>query len=156
MKANNSLPGGQVPVYVDEQGRYLNQTGALLIMLGKKHNLYQKDLKGGYEDDWAVENFSDIWKPDFYRKWFAEELDSETITVCQESFTKWNEVVEKKLQSLNTKFIGGDKPSVGDFITFAIYADFVLNQNTKVPDLRNSLRAEMLATPKVQEWVKNM
>ena len=76
----------------------MNQSGALLIMLGKKHNLYGKDQWSGYNDDWAVENFGDIWKPDFYRKWFANELDADTIEQCQEKFKKWNDVVEKKLQ----------------------------------------------------------
>ena len=49
----------------------------MLIMLGKKHGLYGQDRWAGYEDDWAVENFGDLWKPDFYQLWFNEELEQD-------------------------------------------------------------------------------
>ena len=83
-------------------------------------------------------------------------MTSEEIDGAVDKFSKWNQVFEKKLQKLGRKFIGGNKPTVGDFTIFAIYADMVLNQNTKVTDLRNSLRAELVSTPTVQDWTKQM
>merc|ERR1712060_592180 len=70
MKQSGELPGGQVPVWIDEKGRTLNQTNALLIMLGKKYGYYGKDIWAGYEDDWALDNFGDIWSRPFYTLWF--------------------------------------------------------------------------------------
>ena len=65
-------------------------------MLGKKHSLYSKDIWAGYEDDWALEHFNDLWKGDFYLKWWDETLEPEVITVLVEKFSKWNMIVELK------------------------------------------------------------
>merc|ERR1712228_464656 len=61
MKESGELPGGQVPVFIEEDGRTLNQSSALLIYLAKKHGYYGKDEWSSYEDDWAMANFDDIW-----------------------------------------------------------------------------------------------
>ena len=53
------------------------------------------------------------------------------------------------MEQLGTPFIGGSKPTVGDFVIFAIYADMVLNENTSVPELRNALKAKLEKTPNV-------
>ena len=39
-------------------------------MLAKKYNLYGKEMWAGYNDDWAIDTFGDIWKRDFYPLWF--------------------------------------------------------------------------------------
>ena len=75
----------------------MNQSGALLIMLGKKHGLYPQDPWKAYEDDWAIDNFGDIWKREFYTLWFKTEISAEEIEVAQEKFAKWNNCVEQKL-----------------------------------------------------------
>ena len=79
MKENGELPGGQVPIVVDEKGRIFNQSGALLIMLSKKYGYYGKDKWAGYEDDWAIANFDDIFVKTFYPLWFKDELTNEEI-----------------------------------------------------------------------------
>ena len=155
MKENGELPGGQVPIYIDEKGRVFNQTGAVLIMLGKQNGYYPKDAYAAYEDDWAISNFGDIWTREFYTLWFKDEIDDDLISGACDKFEPWNQVVEAKLNTLGN-FIGGEKPSIGDFITFSVYANFILNQDTKVANLRNALRAEMASTPNVQAWVKRM
>ena len=63
-------------------------------MLAKKHNLYSKDVWAGYEDDWALDQFNDLWKPDFIYRWRDETLTPEVITVTVEKFSKWNMEVE--------------------------------------------------------------
>ena len=155
MKESGELPGGQVPVWI-EDGRTMNQSGALAIFFAKKYGYYGKDPWAGYEDDWALDNYNDIFVKQFYPLWFKDEVSSEEIDSTVERFGKWNKGVEAKLEKLGSNFIGGDKPSLGDFVTFSLYSSFVLNENTKVADLRNSLRAEMVATPSVQGWVKRM
>ena len=65
-------------------------------------------------------------------------------------------MINEKLEALGPDFIGGAKPSIGDFILFSMYSLLVFNQNSKVPDLRNSIRAEMVDTPTVSAWVKRM
>ena len=112
-------------------------------MLAKKHNLYGKDIKAGYEDDWAIDTFGDIFKRDFYPLWFKDEVTDEEIKGARKKFAKWNRIVDQKLGQLGTPFIGGNKPTVGDFVIFAIYADMVLNEHTFVPELRNALKPKL-------------
>ena len=127
-KENGELPGGQVPIWIDEEGRTFNQTNAIHIMLGKKYGYYPEDPWDAYHDDWALANFGDIWVPEWYRKFFSDELDDETVDEIVAKFEKWNQTVEGKLSELGVrKFIGGRKPSVGDFVTFAIYANVIFN-----------------------------
>ena len=72
-------------------------------------------------------------------------------------FEKWNKVVEKKLADLGArKFIGGKKPSVGDFMTFAMYANFVFNENTRIASMRATLQSKVDETPAVKAWVQRM
>ena len=157
MKQNGELPGGQVPIWIDEEGKTFNQTAALMIYLGKKYGYYPEDPWDGYEDDWALANHSDIWKPDFNFKFFKDELPEETIVEVATMFEKWNKVVDLKLEELGSrKFIGGKKPSIGDFITFSVYADFIFNEHTKVAELRKALQAKVNETERVKLWVQRM
>ena len=92
--AKGEFPSGYVPIYIDEQGRILDQAGALLIMLGKKYNLYGKDIRAGYEDDWAKGTFDDIFKKDYYMLWVRQEVSDEEIKDASEKFAKWNSIVD--------------------------------------------------------------
>ena len=84
-------------------------------------------------------------------------MDQPTIDELLVKFEKWNGVVDRKLQDLGArKFIGGKKPSVGDFVTFSIYTNFVFNENTKVAELRKGLQAKVDNTPRVKAWLQNM
>ena len=158
MRERGELPlGGQVPVWRDENGVQYNQTAAIMIMLGKKYGYYPEDPWDSYEDDWALANFQDIWGPSFSYKHLKAELDEEEIAATVAVFEKWNNVVERKLTDLGArKFIGGKKPSVGDFITFSAYGNYVLNESTKVPALRNALKEKVENTPRVKTWMQSM
>ena len=126
-------------------------------MLGKQHGYYAEDPWDSYEDDWALENHGDIWGPNWNFKFFPTELDQATIDELLAKFEKWNGVVDRKLQDLGSrKFIGGKKPTVGDFITFSIYTNFIFNENTKVAELRKGLQAKVDNTPRVKAWLQNM
>ena len=67
-------------------------------MLAKKYGYYGKDKWAGYEDDWAIANFGDIFVKDFYPLWFKDELTNEEIEAASVKFANWNKVVEAKLQ----------------------------------------------------------
>ena len=153
MKERGELPGGQVPTWV-EDGKVYNQANAISIMLGKRYGYYKEDPWDAYEDDWAIAFHSDIWGPNFNFKFFKDELDEETLNATVAIFEKWNLVFERKLTELGArKFIGGKKPSVGDFVVFSVYADFIFNDNTKYAKLREALQAKVEDTPKVKAYV---
>ena len=75
MKERGELPGGQVPTWVDEEGRIFNQASSIMIMLGKQYGYYPEDPWDGYEDDWALANHADIWGPNWNTKFFPAELE---------------------------------------------------------------------------------
>ena len=157
MKENGELPGGQVPIWIDEEGRTFNQVKAIMIYLGKIHGYYPEDPWDAYEDDWALANQADLWGPDFGLKFLKDELEQADIDHVVNKFTKWNKVVEAKLADLGArKFIGGKKPSVGDFMTFAMYSNFVFNENTRIASMRATLQSKVDDTPHVKAWVQRM
>ena len=96
MKESGELPGGQVPVWI-ENGRILNQSGAISVMLAKRYGYYPADPWESYNDDWALDNFNDVFVKEFYPLYFKDELTSEQIDGAVERFGKWNKVVEDKL-----------------------------------------------------------
>ena len=140
MKEAGELPGGQVPVWLTEDGKILNQAKAIMIYLGKIHGYYPEDPWDAYEDDWALANQEDLWSDGYVRNFFKDQLEQADIDAAVAKFEKWNKVVEKKLSDLGSrKFIGGKNPSVGDFMTFAMYGNFVFNENTKIASMRATL-----------------
>ena len=56
MKEAGEVPGGQVPIWITEDGKTLNQVKAIMIYLGKIHGYYPEDPWDAYEDDWALAN----------------------------------------------------------------------------------------------------
>ena len=59
MKASGELPSGQLPLYIDENGKKYNQNCAILNMLAKKHGLRPSDPERCFTVDWALETLND-------------------------------------------------------------------------------------------------
>ena len=91
MRESGALPaGGQVPIF-EHQGRTLNQSNAILRLLGRQHNFYPSDnLNETYLIDWALEASLDLWASKAYHAWLFEKNEEETA-VCVESFAKFNQ-----------------------------------------------------------------
>ena len=71
-------------------------------------------------------------------------------------FSKWNDGIEKKLGQIGKLYIGGNKPTAGDFKLFSVYADSVLNEHSPRAELKRALLAKMDSTPEVLAWVERM
>ena len=76
MRDKGLLPSGQVPLWED-QGRQVNQTAAILRLLGKQHGYYSMDPMEGFDADWAIETCGDIFKPDILSTFF---MAKDTVT----------------------------------------------------------------------------
>jgi len=90
MKESGALPAGvQVPIF-EHQGRILNQSNAILRLLGRQHNFYPRDnLDETYLIDWALEASLDLWATKAYQAWLFEKNEDETAE-CVEHFAKFN------------------------------------------------------------------
>ncbi len=58
-KAAGEFPNGQVPVWV-QNGKYYNESSAILRFLGKQHGFYPEDAELAYITDNAVDFASDF------------------------------------------------------------------------------------------------
>ena len=66
LKASGALPSGQVPLF-EYQGRELNQSNAILRLLGRQHGFYPNDnIDESYLVDWALETSLDLWASKAY------------------------------------------------------------------------------------------
>ena len=72
MKKSGQLPSGQVPLYTDEEGIQMNQSYAILRLLGRKNGFYSdKNLKESYTVDWALETSLDLWGTKAIYPWMS-------------------------------------------------------------------------------------
>ena len=67
---------GQVPLYVDENGKYCNQSNAILRKLGRQHGYYfSDDAEETFLVDWVLETILDFDGTKSYQRWMADESD---------------------------------------------------------------------------------
>ena len=90
MREDGTLPSGQVPLWEDE-GRQINQTAAILRLLGKQHGYYSMDPEEGYKADWAIDTLGDIFKPEMLGKFFmpADQVTEEAMKEASDKFDSW-------------------------------------------------------------------
>ena len=76
IKASGILPAGQVPIWTDECGNQLNQSNAILRMLGRQHGFYdESDATVAFQIDWVLETSLDFYSSKGYMRWFSDEVD---------------------------------------------------------------------------------
>ena len=158
MKADGSLPNGQVPLWVDDAGVTHNQTNAIIRALGIQHGYYPvADAWAAYEVDWVVEVYNEFWNPKFYSIYFNQnELNEEGIAERVAHFEKMSHQLEKKLAAHGKDFLAGDKITIADFLIFSAYQCVVLNAATSRPTLTAALTAGIEKTPFIQKWLDRL
>ena len=125
-------------------------------MLGKKHGYVPEDPVEAYHVDWAIETYQDIFSSGINLNWFKESLDEEQLAKIGTQFANWNQLIEKKLSQMGTKFLAGDKITIGDFIVFSEYASVAVNDRP-VREAQQAACAKALEdSPAVTAWVKAM
>ena len=153
LRENGTLPSGQVPLWEDE-GRFVNQTAAIMRLLGKQHGYYSMDPMEGYHADWAIDTLGDIFQPTFMGKYFlpAENVTEENITEVADKFGTWVKVLENKLKTMEGDFFGGKTMNVGDIMIFAFFCSAISNENVNCPALRDACAKKLEDTPNVAKW----
>ena len=80
MREDGTLPSGQVPLWQDGD-RKVNQTAAIMKLIGKQTGYYSMDPEEGYKADWAIDTLGDIFKPEVLGKFFtpADQITEDGI-----------------------------------------------------------------------------
>ena len=147
LKESGKLPAGQVPLYQDTNGRVLNQSFAILRMLGRQHGFYSETNPDEcYEIDWALETVLDWWAGGAYRTWFTDEPKQEDLDTAATKWEVFNGQINAKLASRgdSAKFIAGDKLTIADFAVYSLYMAIASSEY-------NSKPAVAVIEPKVTE-----
>ena len=153
LKASGVLPNGQVPVWQDDEGRYFNQSNAILHFIGSQAGLYGETPGERYWADWAIETVGDLWKGDFYTNFFAPSRTEEEIAAVAAKVAAFLDHIEKRLASNGDKpFIAGDNLSIGDLRVFALLQSIAFNEGLNAPALGEALRALVAARPALSAW----
>lgn len=142
LKKAGKLPAGQVPLWIDTDGTVYNQTNAIMFLIARQTGLWPSDPLQQYNNEWAGCQFDDLWKKEFYGVFLsgkAADMEKEKAERV-EKFTAWIDLVEQKMESIQTEFLNGDRPGAGDFLLFSLINLLCHNSQTKVPDIVDELR----------------
>ena len=153
LREDGTLPSGQVPLWEDE-GRQVNQTAAIMRLLGKQHGYYSMDPMEGYNADWAMDTLGDIFVPQVMGKYFlpADNVTEENIKEVTDKFTSWINVLENRLKLMKGDFFGGEKLNVGDIMVFAFFCSAISNEHVNCPALRDACASQLAGKPNVTKW----
>ena len=131
MTEKGELEFGLVPV-VEHDGKFYNQSAALLRMLGRKYGYYDdKDIEGCYLMDSFASSVEDTFER--YYKVMQAKSDEERKEIMTEFvsnyFPKWLSKIEKRLEVNGSEgHLVGDKYTIIDFGFASILFSVIYNE----------------------------
>ena len=128
-----TMPAGQMPVWVDDDGNVLNQSISILNALGREYGYHPKGLHGNWANAWVSDTISDFSAKGHYYKIRKPEVSSDDLMRCVEDTVNFLATIEKHLAKWQWKFLAGDNLTAGDFHLFGFLngTGVVLNTNHK-------------------------
>ena len=127
-KAQGEFPNGQVPVFIHE-GRMLNESVAILRLLGKKHGYYpEDDILLAWDADATVDYCNEVYAA-LYRVHLLGKHTDETKKTYADKIQALCDFFENKLQKSGTTFICSSKLTIGDFHLASILFNFIYNDS---------------------------
>ena len=124
-KAAGEFPNGQLPVWI-QNGKYYNESNAILRFLGKQYGMYPVDVEMAYVTDNAVDVCCDTHvklKRHQKDKKFGEE-EQATYVKNLEQFVRY---FDKILVGHGNDFIAGEELTIRDCAIAATIFTFVYN-----------------------------
>ena len=156
-KASDACPTGQLPVFITDEGKSLNQTVAILRYLGSKHGYIPDDLMARYYCDNAIDaTLGDLFCKEFNFRFFEDELPEDDLKDNVARFVKLHAGLEKQLAAHGGQYIAGDSLSIADFVVFAVHTCSALNATVKIAAHRDALNDSVAQFPLVSKWRAHM
>ena len=156
MKADGTLPFGQVPVLELDDGTRLGQSGAILSYIGSKYNMKPQDPLACHRG----ESLSDLVWADLVTKSSAKLIAAHQSEdpakgfeeVIIEFFVPFLANLEKNLG--DTKFVSGDEVTIYDCSICGFFYNLPLNKSVKAADVWKKYFDEK-AGPKTKALIQN-
>ena len=156
-KHSDKCPTGQIPVYIDDEGRAFNQTVSILRYLGGQHGYIPDDLMARYYCDNAIDAvYGDLYSKEFNFRFFKDELAEEDIKDNVARFVKLHANLEKLLAAHGGKYMAGDSLSIADFVVFGLHTCSALNATAKVAAHRDALNESVAQFPLFSKYRAHM
>ncbi len=156
-----TMPTGQMPIWVDEDGNMLSQSISILNALAREHGYHPKGLHGNWANAWVSDTIADFAAKGHFSNIMKPEVSEETLKKWVEDTVSFLTTIEKHLAKWQWKFLAGDNLTASDFHLYGYLtgSGIVLNTNHK----KHAAVAEALAatfgtsaTPKLNAWAAAM
>ena len=135
------MPGGTLPVWVNEHGLMLGQSISLLQAFARSLGYAPKGFIGDWANQWVSDQIADFQSKGYTGKLFAPSVDDQTVKAWAEDNQKFNLSIEKHLTTMNTKFLAGDNLTASDFHLYAQITSFAHNKNCNHQNVYLALKA---------------
>lgn len=151
----SEFPSGQVPVWIESDGKIYNQSIAILQGLALKHGYAPKGFLGVWANLWVSETIADFWSKGIIGKLFSGVTDEDIITYSKQHYDL-NQMFENHLVKYNWKYMAGDNLTASDFHLYCFYTQLTLNKVVKHPKLSEALQQNLRDFPKLNEYLERM
>lgn len=152
-----TMPNGNVPAWQPAGSELmLGQSCAILHMLGMEHGYIAETSEGTFRQEFVIECFNDFYNTKTYYFVMKDEITEEQVEEWTKSIeTLWTRV-NKILAHDNSKFVAGDKLTIGDFILFNFVTTFMANPSIKHAAMEPPMVACIEKNEHVNRWYQTM
>ena len=152
-----TVPAGQVPVWVTDDGKVYNQSHAILRALAIEHGYYGENFEERWAADMVLDTFEDLGASGVFKIWWAPEQTEEGIKALVAGVAKVNGIFEKHLASHpDWKYLAGNKLTIADFKVVAQTWAVARNDTKKHPAINDALRAQLDEYPLLTAYLNRV
>ena len=156
-----TMPSGQMPVWIDDEGNIFNQSISILNALARVHGYEPKGLIGIWANSWVSETLADFGAKGHFSNIMKPEVSEENLKKWVDDTTNLLATFEKHLAKWQSKYLAGENLTASDFHLYGFLSGsgVVLNKNYKKhPAAAAALHATFgtPATPLLNAWAQNM
>ena len=147
--------GNQLPIWVNDDGSYLNQSMPILKMLAMEHGYAPASAKAVYETEWLYSTVGDVFeKPERFAimKDDASDEDKQKVidilnTLIDKCEAQWND---------GRAHVGGDAITHADFMFLSLITSHYENAHCKHPSITEAASKKVSESPNVSRVLQPM
>ena len=155
MKAAKTYGDSQLPVYVRDDGTWMNQSVAILKALAMDHGYAPADAKSAYEAEWFYQTLNDVFEKPARFAIMKDDASAEDKQGVIELLNKVMDMMEARFAD-GREHVAGAAITDADFYWLAIVTSHYENANGKHAEIKEAAAAKVQACPNVQRVLAPM